>query len=205
MKPACDMTYVKCHRPFSPIFVSKENVTIEASPEVKISNVTLANRFRLLHTGDPELHEDFSHNILYTDAEVKDYNFLVHYACTKDQLLSQMTRKYCTGNQCGSFTANSPLGFDLSQLQDKILDFDMWKKILKYTKNLGAFGGVLYLCSTVIWMARRAYTIGWLYYRKEAKISEALSLTFRLDNQVRNDYVQNSPRWSKDEQGNSAV
>ena len=124
---------------------------------------------------------------------------------TKDQLLSQMTRKYCTGNQCGSFIANSPLGFDLSRLQDKILGLDMWKKILKYTKNLEAFGGVLYLCSMVIWIARRAYTIGWLYYRKEAKISEALSLTFRLDNQVRNDYVQNSPRWSKDEQENSAV
>ena len=45
LKQARDITYIKCHQSFNPIFVSKENVTVEANPRVKISNVTLVDRF----------------------------------------------------------------------------------------------------------------------------------------------------------------
>ena len=198
LKRAGDVTLIPCNQSFNSIFISRENVTVMANPRVEISNVTLLDRFRLLPAGNPEIHEDFSHDILYTKAEVKQYNFLVHYARTKDKLLSQMTRKYCGDNACGSFAAKKPLGFDVSRLQDTLLGFNIWDQIRQYIQNLGIIGGMMYILYIILWIAKTVYLMLWLYHRKQAKLSEAFSLTFQLDDHVRQRIVSHSPRWTSD-------
>ena len=106
-----DAERTHCLEHFLPIFFGKGKVMLVANPEVKIVNVSLSNMGDSLYPKHAHpVHETVQHFALYTEAEMSEFNKLIHFGRVKQSILSEITGKYCADTNRGSIGQGEYVG-----------------------------------------------------------------------------------------------
>ena len=97
---AKDVKAEQCSDRFAPVYWSIKGQAIIANPEVKFVNVTLSEVGMSLYTQHVQnKHETAQHFALYTEQEIKDFIFLIHFGRTQKGVLTSLTEKYCNSKE----------------------------------------------------------------------------------------------------------
>ena len=183
-----DARKVKCDNAYLPVFVVNGSMALIADPDVRVYNSSIVEwHVQDAGRGGRE-HEEFSDDLLYTKAEIDQFNFLIHFSRTRQNILSSITENYCaTEGECGTFRPQRPYTpFNLANLEER-LDPEQYliHYVQRYVEKVGLIGGALYLMQLVLQALRKLYIGYRLYFVKRTNLKSTLHLTFNLDSSMR--------------------
>ena len=182
-----DARRVKCDNAYLPVFVVNGSMALIADPEVRVYNSSIVE-WHMQDAGRPgREHEEYSNDLLYTKAEIDQFNFLIHFSRTRQNILSSITENYCVSGECGTFRPQRPYTpFNLANLEER-LDPEQYliHHVWRYVEKVGLIGGALYLVQLVLQVLRKLYIGYRLYFVKRTNLKSTLHLTFNLDSSMR--------------------
>ena len=117
---------------------------------------------------------------------------MLHFSRTRESLLSTITQNYCSqSGACGSFIADRPYKmFDLNNFEDKIeSSFYLFPHIKEYVNQIGIYGGCIFLCQQMLRIMSKIRIMYSLYFHQNTDIRSTLKLTFRLEDNIRNEII----------------
>ena len=125
---------------------------------------------------------------MYTKAEIQQFNFLVHFSRTRQNILSSITENYCaTEGECGTFRSQQPYTpFNLANLEER-LDPEQYlvHHVQRYVEQVGLIGGALYLVQLMFQVCKKLCICYRLYFVKRTNLKSTWHLTFNLDSSMR--------------------
>ena len=175
-----DAILTPCSEHFPTVIFDKAGNVIIANPKVAVQNVTLVQMGNILGKQPVLTHETTQHFALYTEREMQEYNYMVHFGRVTQGVLSALTEQYCSTESCGNLQ-NRDFGkrFDLNRLKsaaeayyDITARFD---KIVKYTGHIGGCIFMLYMIAQLLIRLGHAY---YLYSYKNHRLPTALLTAF---------------------------
>ena len=182
-----DARRVKCDNAYLPVFVVNGSMALIADPEVRVYNSSIVE-WRMQDAGRAgREHEEYSDDLLYTKAEVDQFNFLIHFSRTRQKILSSITENYCVSGECGTFRPQRPYTpFNLANLEER-LDPEQYliHHVQRYVEKVGLIGGALYLIQLILQVLKKLYIGYHLYFVKRTNLKSTLHLTFNLDSSMR--------------------
>ena len=182
-----DVEKTACSDQFPPIIFSKKGNMVTANPTVKLANVTLFKiNSELYPTHVQGVHETAEHFALYTQAEMRDFNSLIHFGRTKQAILSELTDKYCADQSCGTMGSRTyESSFDLNRLKAQIeTTFDIEGYFKRAVATLGQIGGCLYLVNLIWKVVFKVMNIHHLYVKRNTTFQFAIKRNFNRDQQI---------------------
>ena len=187
------MAQIPCTGRYPAVFRVDSGVLLQANPVVTVVNLSLTHiESEYAHLlPDEDVHHGDTGDLLYTSDEVEEFNSMVHYSRTKDQVLDALVSKYCESGDCGSYKPGAQSSyFNLDKLKDTIEHPFAW--VGEYRRKLSEIGGycsILILLFLIIKFLMKVYQLLSLRLRKKLPFVQAASYAFLLDKQRKQDLV----------------
>ena len=184
-----DVENIPCSAQFPPILFSKDGHVLAANPAVKIVNITLTAMGNTIYPTHKQVeHESTAHFALYTEDEIKDFNMLLHFGRTKQAVLSELTEKYCSGQDCGSLSYHQfDETFDISRLKNRLEEALDVKQHLKNALNtMGKIGGCVFLVHILFKVICKCVGVHHLYAARNTSLRFAVLTNFHRDREINN-------------------
>ena len=90
-----------CSEHFPTVVFDKAGILMIANPKVTLQNVTLVQMANILGKQPILTHETTQNFALYTEREMQEYNYMVHFGRVTQGVLSALTEQYCPMESCG--------------------------------------------------------------------------------------------------------
>ena len=182
-----DGEITSCSAQFPPLLFSKSGQILTANPSVKVVNVTLTAMGSAIYpTHERVEHESAAHFALYTEEELKDFNFLLHFGRTKQAVLSELTGKYCSGQNCGSVSHHQfGESFDINRLKNQLVEtLDVTRHLKNILAHAGRIGGCAFLVYTVFKVICKCTDIYHLYTTRNTTLRFAVRANLHRDREI---------------------
>ena len=191
-----ELQHISCESQFLPTFYTEDKKLLHAKPDVQEVQVKLTHvGTDYLHHDPDHVHETFETDLLYSSNEIEKFNSLIHFSRSKSNLVSALTEKYCSKSKnCGSYKPpTSSSSFSLQNLEDEIVQsFSIWSRIKDFAGEYGGICGLICMFLTVCTGIHRLVTLCRLYFDHRATPSEALQMTFNLNELTRRQILQDA-------------
>ena len=173
-----DAEVTVCSEQFPPVFFAKDGKSVVANPTVQVVNFTLAPMGHALYPMHKKnMHETAQHFSLYTESEIRDFNFLLHFGRAKKAVLAELTGKYCSGQDCGSVSYAGVEGsFDLNRLKAQIeSSLDVTQRLKHALRVIGETGGCTFMIFIIFKIICKIAEVHYLYAKRNTTLRFALS------------------------------
>ena len=152
-----EATQVPCDSTLSPIFEdSSSSVLFTADPIVKIVDIPIVevnlDALHLRDLTDGISHDQWLTDIFYSSSEIRGYNNLIHFERVKENIMSQVTQRYCSSADCGSYRGPSSdlTSFDISHLEQQVQDFSWTDALLQPLYKAGNISSLFMLMYVIV-------------------------------------------------------
>ena len=189
-----DSQTVKCDAAYTPVFQTTDGSLVQASPEIKVVDITLthfqSNYLHLDEEGEV-MHEDYGEDILYTTQEMIKFNDLIHFSRARNLVLDSLVRKYCTGGDCGSYAPGAGSAFTLEALKDQVTKPLHWfHAAIQELERYGGLCSIVVLCFTALTLLYRIGQTLYLSLCRKVQPMQALRLSFFLNDTIRRTMIE---------------
>ena len=122
------------------------SILIYADPVIRVNSDIKVIQAGDWSKGEPN-HEKINLNLLYTTDEMVKYSNLLHFQRVRDSVLSDIVSNVCSGdkNRCGFDSGFVKPTLNWHNLVPEIPVLLPFEKVMKYMKNAGSLGGVIFL------------------------------------------------------------
>ena len=169
-----------CSTHFPTMIFDKVGNIIVANPKVSVQNATLVQMDNLFTSQAILTHESTQNFALYTEKEMEEYNYMVHFGRVTQGMLTALTEQYCSTKSCGNLI-NQDLGksFDLNRLKSVAESyFNLTERIQQFIKSTGHIGGCMFVLYIVIQMFIRLGHAYYLYKNRNHRLHTAFLSAF---------------------------
>ena len=177
---------VHCESVMPPIFMTKEGQMVTAQPQVKpvtlqLEDIDLDVRHALEIDGQI-LHEEFKSDLFYTEAEMSQFNDLVHWERTRSSVVNSLVQRYCANADCGSYAgpAQDVSTFDPDHLLAKVNPFSWWQTVKEDIILFGNACSVIVVCYLCFGFMKCIWSTGRLILTDQLPVPEALRFSVGL-------------------------
>ena len=191
-----ELQHISCQSQFLPTFYTEDKKLLHAKPDVQELQVRLTHVGEdYLHQDQGSIHETFEEDLLYSSDEIEKFNSLIHFSRSKSNLVSALTEKYCSKSKtCGAYRPpTSSSSFSLQNLEDEIVQtFSIWSHIKSIAGEYGGLCGLVLMAMSICTGIYRLITLCKLYFTHRATPSEALQMTFNLNDMTRRQLIEDA-------------
>ena len=192
-----EIQHISCNSQFLPAFHTNDGVILHAAPQVEKIKVQLAHVGESYIHHNSDVHETFEEDLLYSSEEISKFNALIHFSRSKNNLVASLTDKYCSRpKSCGSHQPPSGgSSFSLQNLEDQVIQaISIWARIKQYANEYGGLCGLVLMAITLTSWSYRLLTMCRLYFGHRTTATEAVQLTFNLNDMARQRILQEAQR-----------
>ena len=169
-----------CSKHFPTVVFDKIGNVIIANPEVTVQNVTLVRLNNLFGNQATLTHESTQNFALYTEQEMEEYNYMVHFGRVTQGVLTALTEQYCSTESCGNLlNRDFSKSFDLNRLKSTVESyFDLTERLQQCLIEAGHIGGCLFLLYIVLQFFIRLGHAYYLYKNRNHRLPTAFLAAF---------------------------